>query len=350
MAQSPLESSAVSAFCDGMASMIAAGIQMDEAAHMLAEGNEESDFRDACNGVWQRLMAGDSLADAMAAGGAFPEFAVSLVRTGERAGRTEDVLRNLDSYYDEQDRAFTKLRTSVSYPAALLCIMSVILAFTVGAILPIFSDVYAGISGSLTTGSYAIVGASSTIGWVALVVCVIATALVLVTSAQCRTVRGQNRLLARLDGFGPTRSLMYQVALSRFTMSLSTYLSAGIDTEEAMQAALGQVTNPLLKERAERAYASMTDAQAPLSLAQAISEEGVLEPVYARMLQVGSITGSMDETLRRLSQTFFDDALAQVDERIGRIEPVLAAFLTVTVGATLVAVMLPLVGIMGSLG
>jgi type IV pilus assembly protein PilC len=54
--------------------------------------------------------------------------------------------------------------------------------------------------------------------------------------------------------------------------------------------------------------------------------------------------------LSRLSTIFFDDALNQIDNIINRIEPLFAGFLTITVGATLVAVMLPLIGIMRSIG
>ncbi len=97
-------------------------------------------------------------------------------------------------------------------------------------------------------------------------------------------------------------------------------------------------------------YAAMTNLENPRSLAQAISENDVLEPFYARMLTVGSMSGSIDGTLATLSETFFDDAIAQIDRAVNNIEPVLAAFLTVAVGATLVSVMLPLIGIMTSIG
>ena len=94
----------------------------------------------------------------------------------------------------------------------------------------------------------------------------------------------------------------------------------------------------------------MINTSHPLSLAQAIAENDVFEPLYARMLTVGLETGSSDEMLSRLSQIFFEDALDRIDQLIDRIEPLFAAFLTITVGATLIAVMLPLIGIMRSIG
>ena len=86
------------------------------------------------------------MANAMPAVGVFPRYAVDMVRVGENAGRTEEVLRALGVYYDEEDRLFAKIRSSVGYPAALLCVMSIILAFTVIVILPVFEDVYVSIA------------------------------------------------------------------------------------------------------------------------------------------------------------------------------------------------------------
>ena len=66
-------------------------------------------------------------------------------------------------------------------------------------------------------------------------------------------------------------------------------------------------------------------------------------------LMMGTRSGSTDEVLSHLSDIFFEDANAQIDSVVDSVEPTLAAFLTIAVGATLIAVMLPLIGIMGSI-
>ena len=154
MAQKLLESSALSTFFGSIATMISAGIQTDEATLMLSENRERSRFQDVCSHMYQKIVNGESFAAAMKSTGAFPRYAIDMVATGERSGHLEKVMRNLEIYYDEEDRMFAKMRSSVGYPAALLCIMSVILAFTVVVILPVFSDVYNNMAGSLAGGSF----------------------------------------------------------------------------------------------------------------------------------------------------------------------------------------------------
>lgn len=350
MADSLLESSALSAFCGSVATMLSAGMQTDEAVLMLAENREESRFKNVCDHVYRGLIAGKPLSTSMAATKAFPRYTVDMVATGEQAGRIEDVLRNLDMYYSEEDRTFQKLRSSASYPAALLCIMVVILAITVIVILPVFTDVYKNMAGSLTAGSSGMVSASIIIGWISLCITVICALVTIILSLAARAQSGREAVLSLFEHLPSTGPAMYQLALSRFTSALSTYISSGTNTEVALAKALETVHHKKLRQRLTRAHDSMMSVENPRSLAQAITENSVFEPLYARMLSVGMRSGSMHDVLADLSKIFFDDAAVQIDRVIDRVEPLLAALLTIAVGATLISVMLPLIGIMGSIG
>ena len=350
MAEKQLESSALSAFFGSIATMLSAGIQTDEAALMLSENRESSRFQEVCNIVYKHVVEGGSLADAMRESEGFPSYAVNMVRTGEQSGHLEQVLRNLEMYYDEESRMFDKLRSSMGYPAALLVIMAVILAFTVLVILPVFRGVYENMTGSLAAGSASSVGLSGVIGAVALVLTIALAIVALWLTGKTRSAGGRQSLMELFERFPGISGAMYQLSLSRFTAALATYVSSGITNEDAMERAIETVDNDKLKARLQKAVESMVDLDNPRSLTQAISENDIFEPLYARLLNVGMRSGSTEETLAQLSNTFFDDAVLQIDRALDRVEPVLAAFLTIAVGATLIAVMLPLIGIMGSIG
>ncbi len=349
MAEKLLESSAISAFCDSVATMLSAGIQTDEAVHMLSEKREQSHFKTVCDGVYTKLIAGAGLADAMESTEAFPPYATEMVRIGESSGRIERVLRSLGRYYDSEGRIFARLRNAVGYPAALLCIMSCILAFTVVVILPVFTDAYDNMSGSLTAGSFSMIGASAIIGWIALVIVLIAAIAALVVAALTHTESGRMRVTKMFERLPLTHRAMYQLAISRFTSALSAFVASGVPDSTAMERAAATVDHDELAAKLAQAQKAMLDVNNPRSMAQAIAENDIFEPVYGRMLTVGIHSGSTDEVLSRLSDIFFNDATSQLDGVVDSVEPALAAFLTVAVGATLIAVMLPLIGIMGSI-
>ena len=143
---------------------------------------------------------------------------------------------------------------------------------------------------------------------------------------------------------------MTQISLSRFTAALATLVSSGVTDEEAMSRAITAVDDTKLRRRLNRAVESMVNLENPRSMTQAISEFGIFEPLYARMLNVGMRSGKADETLSQLSSTFFDNAVMQLDRTIDNAEPMIATFLTIAVGATLIAIMMPLISVIGAIG
>lgn len=227
MATKMLESSAVSAFCESVAVMHSAGIQMDEAVFLLGENMEDAAFKRACDDVYKELIVGKPLALAMDDSGCFPSHVVDMAGAGEHAGRLENVLWSLARYYDEEDRLYAKIKNAIAYPAALLCVMSAILLFTVIVILPVFVDVYHGLTGNLTAGSFGYVNASIIIGWIALGVTLLCTVLVVLGVLAGRSAAGRQRLLRLFEKAPLTRGPMRQMAVSRFTAALATFVAAG---------------------------------------------------------------------------------------------------------------------------
>lgn len=350
MASKLLDSGTLSAFCESMAIMFSAGIQTDEALHLLGENMQDDDFKDVVDEVYREVVGGKSLAAAMKKTKAFPEYALDMVEAGEFAGRLENTLVSLAKYYDEENRLFSKIKSAVAYPAALLAIMTIILFFTAMVILPVFNNVYEGFAGSLTSGSYLFVQVAIIIGWIALALSFIATVVVVVGVIQARTPKGRMSLLKSFERMPVTREPLRQMAIGRFTSALAIYVASGINADTAMGETVGMVTNKEIRGKLEKAREEMVDPQKVKSLAQAIYDNNIFDPIYSRMLVVGSRSGSLESVLESLSGSFFDDSIARLDRVIDSVEPALAAFLTVAVGATLISVMLPLIGIMGSIG
>lgn len=350
MASKMLDSGAVSAFCGSVATMLGAGMQLDEAIHLLSENRQKSYFRKVCDQLYHQIVAGQPLSMAMVYTSAFPDRAVSMVAIGEHSGHLESVLRSLDIFYGEEDRAFQKIISSVTYPAALLSIMAIILAVTVAVILPVFTSVYENMAGSLTANSSGMATVSLIIGWVAFGLTVVCAVVAIIMAIASRSTGGRHWILSLFSHLPPTKLSMYELALSRFTSSLSVYVAAGVGSDYAMREALKTVYHKKLRRRLERALNLMEDPRNPHSLTQALIEADVVDPFYAHMLNVGAHAGSVDVTLSSMSATLFEDSTMLLDRALDRVEPMLAALLTLAVGATLISIMLPLIGIMGSIG
>ena len=330
--------------------MLAAGIQIDEALSLLDVRRGNTRLSPVCDEAYHAVVSGCGLAAAMRRTGAFPRHAVDMVAVGERTGRLEQTLRHLTTYYDEESRMFAKIRTAVGYPAALLCMMAIIVAFTLWVVLPVFIQVYEGLTGGLTAGSSLSVVVSVVIGWIALIVTVLGAAATLAAVVASRTPQGNARLTKALERLPLTRDAMETLALSRFTLALSTYISAGVNDDVALSESIETVEHPRVRAHAEKALRVMEDPDRACGLSAAIAESELLDPLYARMIVIGARTGSVENVLAGVGETFFNEAADRIDRGVDGVEPLLAALLTIAVGTTLISVMLPLIGIMSSIG
>lgn len=350
LAETMLKSAELKTFFENVALMLSVGIQTDEAVHMLADNSEERKLEKVCREVYGSLINGQKLSAAMEASGSFPLYAIDMVKAGERTGHMEDTFKALANYYDEEDRLFVKIRSSVTYPAIILCVMSVVLGFTVAAILPVFLDVYDSMAGGLAASSFSMVDAGIIIGWVALAITLLCTLVVLVAYVRSRSVKGRMKLLHAFEKVPGAKKSFYELAQARFTSTLAVYTASGYNSDDAMSASLRTVEHDKLQGKVKAAYQSMIEPIRAKSLIQAVGDFQVYEPMHVRMLTFGMRSGRLDEALMSLSDDLFDEAIDGFDALIDRIEPALAAFVTIAVGLTLIAVMLPLIGIMGSIG
>lgn len=259
-------------------------------------------------------------------------------------------MASLSRYYSEEDRILSKLSSSIIYPVALFALMTVILLFTMIVILPIFLNTYQELAGGLGSGTYGFVNAALIIGWVALAASAIGTIATFIVASMTRSQNNLQALEKLLEHLPMTRNASRQMALSRFTSVLTSFVAIGTPTDDAVAEAAKTVDSAYLRPKIDRAITEMRDLDHPKSLTQALADNDVYGAVYTRMMMVGDTSGDLEDVLTRMGETFFDDALIQMDESLDRIEPALAAFLTITVGATLISVMLPLIGILGSIG
>lgn len=347
MAKQELGALAVSALCENLALLLGAGIQPDEAAGLLCEDSEDGLFKQTAQTLYKALLLGDSLSDAMEKTGVVPAYAVRMIAAGEKAGRTEAVLNSLARYYASQARLQKKLRSAVVYPAVLLGLMAAILAVLVIRVLPVFQGVYEGLVGDLSTSSYGYIRLAYWVGGVALAVTLVLAVLVAAGAVLGRRAAGRavlSRVFQRLPFTAPASR---KLAVAQLAGALDIFIASGLDADTAMEAAEGMVDHEQLHKGIAAARAQMA---AGVGLGTAVHDQKLFEPLYARMLLSGERSGKTESVLARLTELFTQDADDEMDRVVDRVEPALAAFLTVAVGVTLLSVMLPLIGILGTVG
>ena len=347
MAVQILSEEQISVFCRSLAMMLRSGVTMQEAVELFVQDGDDASplLHSTAQQMEKALGEGQSFAQTARDTGAFPEYALGVFSMAELSGRLDEVLDRLADYYDRQHALNERLRSTLTYPVALLLMMCGVLSVLVFSVLPMFVRVYNSLTGSLAASSYAYVLAASLIGRVSLVLAVAVSAVLLVLAVMLHTQKGREKLNGPMERSQFTRKVARQLAVSQMADTVSTMLASGAEEDSALEQCIRQTSHTGLRTALQ---ACRSDMQQGTGMAQAFLRHKVLPPLYARMLQGGSESGSLPAAMESVALRMGQEAENALCRLIDDIEPVLIGFLTVSVGFTLLSVMLPLLGILSA--
>ena len=347
MAVQILSEEQISVFCRSLAMMLRSGVTMQEAVELFVQDGDDASplLHSTAQQMEKALGEGQSFAQTARDTGTFPEYALGVFSMAELSGRLDEVLDRLADYYDRQHALNERLRSTLTYPVALLLMMCGVLSVLVFSVLPMFVRVFNSLTGSLAASSYAYVLAASLIGRVSLVLAVAVSAVLLVLAVMLHTQKGREKLNGPMERSRFTRKASRQLAVSQMADTVSTMLASGAEEDSALEQCIRQTSHTGLRTALQ---ACRSDMQQGTGMAQAFLRHKVLPPLYARMLQGGSESGSLPAAMESVALRMGQEAENALCRLIDDIEPVLIGFLTVSVGFTLLSVMLPLLGILSA--
>ncbi len=335
-------------FCRELHQLVRTGIPLAEGLTMLREDETDPDTRSWLEALCRSTEEGLPLASALRETGAFPAYMTDMVSLAEETGRLEDVLLSLQRHYDRQLRMAADIRGAVAVPVTLFAVMVAVVILLVTQVLPVFDRVFAQLGvrmGAVATGmmNAGAVLAKAGTGIAVVLVAAAAAALVvaLVPALREKFTAGFRR------SFGG-RGILGQMAAARFASSMSMAVASGLSMEEsvALSAKLCGGAKEI-DEKTERCRKEIEEGGSP---ADALAGSGLFSGRDCRLLKLAEQTGSLPDTLEDLAQRQEEESLRRIDRTVGAIEPAIVVITSALAGVILLSVMLPLMGLLSTIG
>lgn len=335
-------------FFENMAMMVKAGITAGEAVDLLREESAAEDR--ALAGVYaamsEQMSAGHSLEEAMKASGVFPDYATDMIGASEYTGRLEDTLFHLSDYYRMEHSMKNTFISAVRYPIILLVMVIAILAVMLKAVFPIFRGVYENLTGSLAASSFKYINISFTVCKVLMIVMIVLVILMLIGVMMWKA--GKADTVKRfLSGVKTFRELFENLDLYRFTSCFDMFISCGTMQDEALKKSLDIVEGAGLKAKLARCIEKM---EGGASFSQAACDEKLYDSINNRMLIPAERSGMLDSILKKILVSLRDNNEHNISRIANTVEPLLTGLLMIAIGLMLISLMIPLIGIMNSIG
>ena len=335
-------------FFENMGMMVKSGISVSEAVSLLREETHPEDvtLHGALDAMSDELTMGIPFGDAMKSSGAFPDYAIDMIGTSEYTGRLEDTLFHLSDYYRTENSMKNTLVSAVRYPVILLFMVIAVLIVMLLMVFPAFYGVYNNLTGNLTASSYGYINVSFNLCKVMLVIMIILVASIL-GGAYMWNHGSKDKVRGFLSRFRVFRSLFESMDLYRFTSCFDMFLSSGEHQDEALKKSMPVVEGSDLRAKLSRCIEKMDSGE---SFSQTAYEEHLYDQTNNRMLIPAERSGMLDTIMQKILGNLRTSIETDIGHIANTVEPLLTGALMIFIGIMLISLMVPLIGIMNSIG
>lgn len=345
--QKLLSNTEISAFCRQTAMIIKAGITPAEGMDILAHDTIGNEGKNLINHIGDACKNGEPFYQAMESTGVFPNYVVKLTALGEESGNLDAVLTSLAAYYEREQSISESVRSAVTYPLIMIAMMFVVILVLVIKVLPIFQQVFIQLGTEMTPLASSLLSIGNVLSQYAIGITIFLFVLIGSSLILYKTKTGRKRITQLLSRFPLTRGFYEKIAAGRFASGLHLTFSSGMDTYQSLDMIAEIVENDQMQAKINLCKKELDQDS---NLPEALVKSEIFSSLYSRMVAIGFRSGSIDTVMQQISQNYEAETDRQINKIISIIEPTLVILLSLIVGIILLSVLLPLMGIMSSIG
>jgi type IV pilus assembly protein PilC len=345
-----VKSKVLTTFTRQLATLVQAGLPLLRGLRVLQKQEKNANLKGILGELGTAIEGGSTFSEALAQHPkVFNRLFVNMVKAGEIGGVLEVVLRRLSEFMEKAQKIKGKVIAAMFYPCAVLFVATVIMGVLMVFVIPKFKEVFAGglTNGPLPPFTLLVMGISDAIRkhiiltLLAFVVAIILFELAIHTKLG-RKLFDQFKL--KVPVFGP---VFTKVAISRFTRTLGTLVSSGVPILQALTIVKETSGNVVVAKAVSDVHESVKEGE---TITAPLEASRVFPPMVISMVDVGEQTGALPEMLMKIADNYDEEVDNAVASMTSLLEPIMIVFLAVIVGSIVIAMFLPLIALMGTMG
>jgi type IV pilus assembly protein PilC len=327
--------------------MIDAGLPLVQCLEILAANQESQSFQKTLTGVRTTVEGGATLANAMRQyPTVFDDLTTNMIEAGETGGILDIILQRLATYVEKAVRLKAAVKSALIYPIAVVGIATLIVGALLKWVVPIFSNLFAGLGVALPLPTRITMGLSAFVQsfwWLFLVGGV---GLVFGIKQIRKHPQGRyyfDKMLLKLPVVGP---LLRKIAVGRFTRTLGTLITSGVPILEGLSITAKTSGNAVLEEALMKVRKAIEEGR---TIVDPLRECGVFPNMVTQMIGVGEATGAMDSMLQKIADFYEEEVDAATKDMLAMLEPVIIGVLGITIGGIVISLYMPLFAMIAKL-
>ncbi|MBV9573247.1 MAG: type II secretion system F family protein [Acidobacteriales bacterium] len=327
--------------------MIDAGLPLVQCLEILAANQENQTFQKTLTGVRTTVEGGSTLANAMRQyPKVFDDLTTNMMDAGETGGILDIILQRLAAYVEKAVKLRSAVKSALIYPVSVISLAALIVAALLKWVVPIFSNLFAGLGVSLPLPTRIVMGLSAFVGQFWWFFIVGAIGLVIGIKQIRKHPRGRYYFDMALLKMPIIGILLRKIAVARFTRTLGTLITSGVPILEGLSITAKTSGNAVLEEALMKVRKAIEEGR---TIVDPLRECGVFPNMVTQMIGVGEATGAMDAMLQKIADFYEDEVDSATKDMLAMLEPVIIGVLGITVGGIVISLYMPLFSMIAKL-
>ncbi len=333
----------IQVFTAQLAALLRAGIVLSQALAILEEQTESAALSAILKDVREDIHGGASLSEALAKyPRQFPELYCSMIRVGESGGVLEVVLKQLASFMEKEQALKSNIMTALAYPMLVVLVGIGSIAVLVTFVIPRLGAVFADFGSKLPFLTAALIGLSDWVlrwGWLALIV---TFGLGYMVRRYVDSDAGREKYDQLKENIPVLGSMLVKAQIARFSRTMGTLVKSGIPVLNALTLVVSTTSSSILRKALQDVCEKVKKGE---GLSAPLKETGFFPPMVTNLIAVGEQSGSLDEMLFQVADTFDVEVEQAIKRFITLFEPIVIILMALGVGSVLFAFLLPIMNI-----
>ncbi len=340
----------ITEFCRQLSTLQDAGLPILRSLRILEEQQKLKHFQRIIGYVADEIEGGSTLSEAF---GKFPrafdKLMVNMVAAGETGGVLDLILARVADFKEKAMKLRARVKSAMVYPVVVLLAAFGILIGLMTFVIPQFESVLAEmVGGELNKVTTTVLAISSWIandfGW--LILMGVPMGLKFLTRFIRMFKPGRvvlDHINLRLPIIG---SLVGKVAVTRWTRTLGTLISAGVPILDAIDVTRETAGNEVYAKMLGDIHNSIRQGD---PFAAPLQNSKIVDGIIGNMIAVGEETGDLDKMLLKIADNYDEQVDVMVGGLMSLLEPVMIVVLGGVVMVIVMAVFLPMIQVITGL-
>ncbi|MDX2496098.1 MAG: type II secretion system F family protein [Desulfuromusa sp.] len=323
-----------------LATMLTAGMPLDEALVMVAEQQTQGSLGSVLTRVRDDILQGSALHAALQAHPKiFPPLYTNMVQVGEASGTLDKVLLQLAEFTDEQARFNAQFKAALTYPLLMFVVGSGVLLFLMTFVVPKITRMLEDLEQALPLPTLLLMSFSNFLASYWWLLLLLGVGCLWAAQRFALTAKGRfwfDQKKYSLPLLGP---LALQNATARFARTTATLLHSGVPLLTALEIVQNLLGNNYLQRAIEVVREKVTEGA---GLSEPLYDAGVFPAMLPQMAAVGERSGELEGMLFKVAEIYEHQVQARLNSLMSLLEPLMILLMGTAVGFIVLAILLPI--------